>query len=79
MNTVTRSEGKKELVLVSSLKGGKLVYWKGSCSDGIFVVVRNKPNADDIAAISLLDGGFLHGSTLVTPLEAGEEVKIIAG
>lgn len=79
MNTVTRQGIKEKPVTVASLSGGKLVYWKGSYSDEIFVVVRNKPNAKDIAAISLTDGGFLHGNTLVTPLEVGEKLEIIAG
>ena len=75
MNTVTVEGMDEETVPVESLPGGTLVTWKYSGSR-VFIVVRYKSNASDVAAIALDNGGFLNPGTLVTQLPEGTKIEV---
>ena len=75
MNTVTVEGMDEETVPVESLPGGTLVTWKYS-GNRVFIVVRYKSNASDVAAIDLKDGGYLTPGTRVTKLPEGTKVEV---
>ena len=78
MNTVTIERVDEETVPVESLPGGTLVTWKYSGSKRVFIVVRYKSNASDVAAIALDNGGFLTPGYLVTKLPEGTKIEVTA-
>ena len=80
MNRVILGKKRSNKVTVSSLKGGQLVLWDDyNEKETVYVVVNYKSNQAGLAAISLVDGGFLSPETLVTPLEEGETITVVAG
>lgn len=76
MNTVTIERVDEETVPVESLPGGTFVTWTGS--ERVFIVVRYKSNASDLAAIALDNGGFLTPGYLVTKLPEGTKIEVTA-
>lgn len=76
MNTVTIERVDEETVPVESLPGGTFVTWTGS--ERVFIVVRYKSNASDVAAIALDNGGFLTPGYLVTKLPEGTKIEVTA-
>ncbi len=67
-------------VEVGTLPAGTLVWWRYKPQDErkLFVVLNYKGNHDGIVAVSVEDGGWLQGHTLVNPIGKGTVLEVVA-
>ena len=76
MNTIT-TESSAKAVEVGSLHGGTYARGVGIISDGIYLVLANRPNSARIAAINIKTGGYLEEHTLVIPLPMNTSISLL--
>lgn len=76
MNTIA-TESPDKAVEVGSLHGGTYARGVGSISDGIYLVLANRPNLDRIAAINIKTGGYIGEHNLVIPLPMNTSISLL--
>ena len=76
MNTIT-TESLAKAVEVGSLPGGTYARGVGIISDGIYLVLANRPNSARIAAVNIKTGGYLVECALVIPLPMNTSISLL--
>ena len=76
MNTIT-TESSAKAVEVGSLPGGTFVRGLGIISDGIYIVLANRPNSARITAINIKTGGYIEEHALVIPFPMNTSISLL--
>ena len=76
MNTIT-TESLAKAVEVGSLPGGTYARGLGIISDGIYIVLANRPNSARITAVNIKTGGYLAEHTPVIPLPMNTSISLL--
>ena len=76
MNTIV-TESPTSAVKVGSLPGGTYARGAGIISNGIYLVLVNRPNSARIAAINIKTGGYIEEHALVIPFPMNTSISLL--
>ena len=76
MNTIV-TESPTSAVKVGSLRGGTYARGAGIISNGIYLVLVNRPNSARIAAINIKTGGYIEEHALVIPFPMNTSISLL--